>query len=191
MIIATALITEPCASTTAAIRPSTISEKYSGAPNDWPTMASGGANVAISAVRDAAGEERPERRYRQRRPGTALPRHLVPVDAGDDRGGFARKIYQNGGGRAAILRAVEDPGEHDEARGRLEVKGQRQQHGDGGDGTYAGEDADQRPDQGADEGEEQVQRRHGDAEAERRGYGTSSIGLELRPDRDRQPKARR
>ena len=50
MIIAIALITEPCASTTAAIRPSTISEKYSGAPNDWPTMASGGANVAISIV---------------------------------------------------------------------------------------------------------------------------------------------
>ena len=48
--MATALSTEPCASTTAAIRPSTISEKYSGAPNDWPTLASGGAKVAISAV---------------------------------------------------------------------------------------------------------------------------------------------
>ena len=48
--MATALITEPCASTTAAMRPSTISEKYSGAPNDWPTFASGGANVAISIV---------------------------------------------------------------------------------------------------------------------------------------------
>ena len=49
-IIATALITEPCASTTAAIRPNTMSEKYSGAPNDWPTTASGGANAAISPV---------------------------------------------------------------------------------------------------------------------------------------------
>ena len=49
-IIATALTTEPWASTTAAIRPSSISEKYSGAPNDWPTLASGGAKVAISAV---------------------------------------------------------------------------------------------------------------------------------------------
>ncbi len=48
--MATALITEPCASTTAAMRPSTMSEKYSGAPNDWPTLASGGANVAISRV---------------------------------------------------------------------------------------------------------------------------------------------
>ena len=50
MIIATALTTEPCASTTAAIRPSTMREKYSGEPNDWPTLASGGAKVAISAV---------------------------------------------------------------------------------------------------------------------------------------------
>ena len=50
MIMAIALTTEPCASTTAAIRPSTISEKYSGAPNDWPTLASGGAKVAISRV---------------------------------------------------------------------------------------------------------------------------------------------
>jgi len=50
MIMATALITEPCASTTAAIKPSTIKEKYSGAPNDWPTLASGGANSAISKV---------------------------------------------------------------------------------------------------------------------------------------------
>ena len=49
-IMATALSTEPCASTTAATSPSSISEKYSGAPNDWPMRASGGAKPAISAV---------------------------------------------------------------------------------------------------------------------------------------------
>jgi len=48
--MAIALITDPWASTTAAMRPSSISEKYSGAPNDWPTLASGGAKVAISVV---------------------------------------------------------------------------------------------------------------------------------------------
>ena len=48
--MATALMTEPCASTTAAIRPSTMREKYSGAPNDWPILASGGENSAISMV---------------------------------------------------------------------------------------------------------------------------------------------
>ena len=48
--MAIALITEPWASTTAAISPSTMSEKYSGAPNDWPTLVRGGAKVAISMV---------------------------------------------------------------------------------------------------------------------------------------------
>ena len=34
---------------------------------------------------DAAGEQRAERRHGERRPGAALPRHLVAVDAGHDR----------------------------------------------------------------------------------------------------------
>ena len=41
--IAIALMTEPRASTTAAIRPNTISEKYSAGPNFSATSASGGA----------------------------------------------------------------------------------------------------------------------------------------------------
>ena len=49
-IMAIAFSTEPCASTTAAIRPSSISEKYSGAPNDWPIRDSGGAKPAIRKV---------------------------------------------------------------------------------------------------------------------------------------------
>ena len=149
--MAIALITEPCASTTAATRPSTISEKYSGAPNDWPTLASGGANIAMSAVATRAGEERAERRDRERRAGAALPRHLVAVDAGDDRGGFARQVDQDGRGRAAVLRAVKDAGEHDQPGDRLEMEGQRQQHRDGGDRADAGQHADQRADQGARE----------------------------------------
>ena len=32
------------------MRPNNMSEKYSGAPKDWPTRASGGAQAAISAV---------------------------------------------------------------------------------------------------------------------------------------------
>ena len=132
-------------------RPSTISEKYSGAPNDWPTLASGGAKRRDQRGRDAAGEERAERRDRQRRAGAALARHLVAVDAGDDRRGFARQVDQDRGGRAAVLRAVEDAGEHDQAGHRLEMEGERQQHRDGGDRPDAGQHADQRADQGADE----------------------------------------
>ncbi len=49
-IIAIALTSEPLASTTAAISPSTISEKYSAGPNFSATSASGGANAATTSV---------------------------------------------------------------------------------------------------------------------------------------------
>ena len=48
--IPSALISEPCASTTEAMRPSTISEKYSGAWNLRATPASGGARKATTKV---------------------------------------------------------------------------------------------------------------------------------------------
>ena len=50
MIIASALISEPCASTTAATKPNTYSEQRSGGPNLNASAASGGANAAISNV---------------------------------------------------------------------------------------------------------------------------------------------
>ena len=40
----------PCASTAAATRPSTMSEKYSGGPNLSAISASGGPKSAISSV---------------------------------------------------------------------------------------------------------------------------------------------
>ncbi len=49
-IMASAFSIEPCASTTAATRPSTISEKYSGAPNLSASSDSGGANPASTRV---------------------------------------------------------------------------------------------------------------------------------------------
>ena len=183
-IIATALRTEPCASTTAAIRPSTISEKYSGAPNDWPTRASGGANSAMSAVATRAGEERAERGDGERRAGAALARHLVAVDAGHDRRGLARQVDQDRGGRAAVLRAVVDAGQHDQAGHRLEIEGERQQHRDGGDRADAGQHADQRADQAADEARSEVGRRQRDAEAEGE-VAEKAPSSPLRPDRDR------
>ena len=45
-----ALTTEPRASTTAAIRPHTISEKYSAGPNLSAMAASGGAAIQIAKV---------------------------------------------------------------------------------------------------------------------------------------------
>ena len=198
-IMATALITEPCASTTAATRPSTISEKYSGAPNDWPTLASGGAKHRDQRGRDAAGEERAERRDRERRAGAALARHLVAVDAGHHRRGLARQVDQDRGGRAAVLRAVEDAGEHDQAGHRLEMEGERQQHRDGGDRADAGQHADQRADHGADEGEAEIGRRQRDPEADgeivrkipsRYQSGQTGIGQPQPDDEDRPATAR-
>ena len=71
---------------------------------------------------DAAGEERTDRRGRERRTRPALTRHLVAIEAGHDRGRLARDVDQDRRRRAAVLRAVIDAGEHDQrgdrARGR-------------------------------------------------------------------------
>ena len=54
--------------------------------------------------RHAACKERSQRGDGQRRAGAALPRHLVPVENGDDRRHLARQIDQDGGCRAAVRR---------------------------------------------------------------------------------------
>ena len=50
MIIAIALISDPCASTTAPINPSTISEKYSAGPNLSASSDSGMETAAMNTV---------------------------------------------------------------------------------------------------------------------------------------------
>ena len=57
--IASALMTEPCASTTAAIRPMTISEKYSAGPNLNAISAIGGAKAAIMIVDTVPAKNEP------------------------------------------------------------------------------------------------------------------------------------
>ena len=116
---------------------------------------------------DGAGEERADGRDRQRRAGAAVARHLVAVETGDDRGGFARQVDQDRGRRAAVLRAVVDAGQHDQRGGRRQVEGDRQQHGDGRHRADAGQHADQGADHAAEQGVEQVLEGDGDAQAER------------------------
>ena len=58
-IIAIALITEPCASTTAAIKPKVISEKYSAGPNLNASCASGGAAAANKNVATVPAKNEP------------------------------------------------------------------------------------------------------------------------------------
>ena len=147
-----ALISEPEASTTAPIRPSTISEKYSAGPNLKATSVSGAAKAARISVPTQPAKNEPMPAAASAGPGAALPGHLVAVDAGDHRGRFARQVDQDGGGGAAVLRAVVDAGQHDQRRHRRQRVGGRQQHGDGGDRADAGQHADQRAEQAADEG---------------------------------------
>ena len=57
--MATAFSSDPRASTTAAIRPQTISEKYSAGPNCSAMLASGGAASAISSVATQPAKKEP------------------------------------------------------------------------------------------------------------------------------------
>ncbi len=150
-IIAIAFSTEPLASTTAKIRPSTISEKYSAGPNASASFVSGAPSIGDQDGGDAAGEERPDRGDRERRTGAALLGHLVAVERRDHRGRLARNIDQDRGGRTAILSAVIDAGEHDQGADRRKAERDRQQHRHRGNGADAGQHADQRADQRADQ----------------------------------------
>ena len=83
----------------------------------------------------------------------------MAVERSDHRGRLARNIDQDRRGRAAILRAVIDAGEHDQRADRRQAEGDRQQHRDGGDGADARQHADQRADQSADQAQQKVDRR--------------------------------
>src|ERR1051325_3535017 len=162
--MAIALTSEPRASTVAAIRPNTISEKYSDGPNFSATSASGGAATAMIRVATQPAKNEPIAAIASA--GPALTRHLVAGDTGDHRRGLAGDVDQDGRGRAAVLRAVVDAGEHDERRDRVQVERDRQQHRDGGDRADAGKHSDQRAEQHADERVQQVERADRYAEAE-------------------------
>ena len=117
-------------------------------------------------MRAAAGKKRSDRRDGERRTGTALFRHLVPVKRRDHRRRLAWNVDEDRGGRAAILGAVVDAGQHDQRTDRRQAEGDRQQHGDGGEWTHARQHSDQGADHGPDQAQENVHRRQGDAKTE-------------------------
>ena len=102
-------------------------------------------------------------------PARPLLRHGVAVDAGHDRGRLAGDAHQDRGGRAAVLRAVVDAGQHHDGLGGIEAEGGRQQDGDAGERADARQHADERADQAAEESIEQHVRAEGDREAEQPG----------------------
>src|SRR5215813_4074398 len=151
--MATALSTEPLASTTAKIRPSTISEKYSAGPNSSARLVSGWPRAATSTVATQPAKNEPIAAMES----AGLPRHLVAVEAGNDGGGFTRDVDQHRGGRAAVLCTVVDAREHDQRADRRQAEGDRQQHRDGGDRADAGQNADQGANQRAEQAEQDIE----------------------------------
>ena len=107
---------------------------YSGGPrNRRAKLASGGAiRVSITTPEGCRRSRSRPRRYCLRRAGAALARHGIAVDAGHHRGCFARNPHQDRGGRAAILGAVIDAGQHYDRLGGVEAEGRRQQNADPG-----------------------------------------------------------
>ena len=115
---------------------------------------------------DGAGEEGAERGGGERRSGLALLRHLVAVDGGDGGRALAGEVDEDRGGRAAVLGAVVDAGEHDQRRHRLEGEGDGQQHGDRCGRADAGQNADEGAEQHAHEAVDEVDRGERGLEAE-------------------------
>jgi hypothetical protein len=139
-----------------------MSEKYSGAANLSAIAERGGDEHGD----DAAGDERADRGDRERRPGPTLARHLVAVQTGHHRGRLAGYVDEDRRRRASVLRAVVDAGQHDHRGGRRKRERDRQQHRRRGQRADAGQHADQRSDHRADEAEQHVDRREGDAQPE-------------------------
>ena len=73
--IARALMNEPWASTTAAMRPMTMSEKYSAGPNLKAISANGGAKAAIKKVATVPAKNEP--RAAMARASPALPLRAI------------------------------------------------------------------------------------------------------------------
>ena len=86
--------------------------------------ASTGAKKVTADHADGAGRQR--RRWRKS-PGPGPPRpwvgQLVAFHGRGHRGGLARDVDQDGGGRAAVHGPVVDGGHHDDGRRRVQVRG--------------------------------------------------------------------
>ena len=142
----------------------TISEKYSAGPNLSAKSTTIGARNVMPIVPMRAGDERADRRRRERGAGAPAPRHLVAFERGDDGGALARRVEQDRRGRAAVHGAVVDAGEQDEGGGRIDLEGDRQQQRDGQRRPEPRQHADRRADRDADQRPQQVDRRQRDRE---------------------------
>ena len=110
------------------MKANTISAKYSAGPNLSARSTTSGASSVSRMVAMVPATNEPMALVASAGPARPGLRHLVALERGGDRGRLARRVEQDGGGRAAEHRAVVDAGEHDERAGRVELHGERQQH---------------------------------------------------------------
>ena len=165
--MATALIGDPFERTTADRRPKTSSRQYSGERNSAAKAPSAGREGGEDQGAHDAGEKEASAAIESATPARPVPRHLVPVEAGDDRGRLARHVDKDRRRRSAVLGAVVDARQHDDGGDRIESEGDGQEHGDRRDGSDTGQHADQRSEDAPEEAEEDVGRSGGDAEPHR------------------------
>ena len=140
--------------------PSAIRAKYSGRAETDREVGQRRRQEHQANHAQGPGDEGADGRNPQRRAGPALPGHLVAVQAGHDRGGFARKVHQDGGGRAAVHGPVIDAGQHDDGGGGIHAEGEGNEHGRPGHRPDAGQDPDDRPHGHAEKAEEEIDGRN-------------------------------
>src|SRR5690606_10944986 len=160
-IMQIALGSEPEASTTAPIRPSTMSEKYSAGPNLKATSARGGAKPAIMMVATQPAKNDPRAAMASAAPARPLraiwwpsstvttARRLMVVEECVVGGGVAGQRHQKCGSGTPVSSTVINTGQHNEPRHGRQHVGDGQQHGDSRHGADARQHADQSAEQTA------------------------------------------
>ena len=120
---------------------------------------------------ERAGHERTDGGGRQRRGRPSGLCHLMAVDGGDHGAALAGRIHEDRRGRSAVHGAGVYAGKHDERPYGSDLKGDRQQQGDGQGGSDAGKDADDGAQHDPDERPQEVPVLEDDRESlqERRG----------------------
>ena len=107
-------------------------------------------------------DKRTDGRDGQGRAGLPLLGHLIAVHGRRNGGGLPGDVDDDRRRRSAVHGAVVDRRHHDDCRRRRKDRRQREQDGDPGDGSDAGEHPDQRPDETAHQGPEEILPRQGD-----------------------------
>ena len=110
-------------------------------------------------------DKRTDGRQSECRSGFALSGHLVAVEDRDHRRCLTWKLEEYGGDGAAVLRPVENSGEHDDGGDGFNVVGQREQDGDGCRGPQSGQHPDQHANNNADEAVQEIGRLQDDGKA--------------------------